>query len=226
MKIFHSLKWMAIFFCITVIFIAIGFWLYLNVQASMRVSARNADIQLSDSLPTKIDVGNYLEAQSVGVLDTKIDVNHHIALPLQGKYLAQLSFGVEVPVEVEVDYQTDIVIDQVMPLSTTTDLVYKNKFLPQFPLNLDIPIRLKVPFHLKQRYRVPIKINFDGDVYLGFDEKVKLHVQHQFAPRLNVNDPMTMRKIATFNATMYNTERNSKANLDMKMTLPVKNIHP
>ncbi len=34
---------------------------------------------------------------------------------------------------------------------------------------------------------------------------------------------MTMRKIATFNATMYNAERNTKANLDMNMDLPIKN---
>jgi hypothetical protein len=37
---------------------------------------------------------------------------------------------------------------------------------------------------------------------------------------------MTMRKIATFNATMYNAERNTKANLDMNMDLPIKNVHP
>ena len=226
MQILHSLKWFAICFIIVVLLVAALFWLYLNIQASMHVSAHNADIQLSHSLPTKIEVGNYLDVQSVGKLETKINLNHQIELPIQGKYLADLSFSVEVPVQVAVDYKTDVLIDQTMPLSTTTDLVYQNKLLPKFPLNIDIPVKLNVPFHLKQTYSVPIKIDFSGPVYLEMDEKVRLHVLHQFAPELNINDPMTMQRISTFNATMFNTERNSKANLDMQMTLAVKNIHP
>jgi hypothetical protein len=145
---------------------------------------------------------------------------------LTGKYLANLEFEVEVPVSVSIDYQTEVLIDQNMPLETTTDLISQNKLLPKFPLTLDIPIKLAVPFHLKQDYQIPIKIMFNGLVYFEFNEQVRLYVLHQFAPQLNLNDPMTMRKIASFNATMYNTERSTTANLEMNMTLPVKNIHP
>ena len=53
-----------------------------------------------------------------------------------------------------------------------------------------------------------------------------LHVLHQFAPQLKINDPMTLRKIATFNATMYNQERNTTANLDMSMNVPIQSIRP
>lgn len=226
MKAYYSLKWFLIIFFLIVILVAVLFWLYLNVQASMQVAARNADIQLSDSLPTKINVGNFLEAQAFGVLNTQIDVNRELELPVTGKYLANLAFSVEVPIEVSVDYETEVIIDQIMPLSTTTDLVYQKKYLPKFPLNIDIPVKLKVPFHLKQTYHVPIKIYFNGPVYLEFNEKVNLHVVHQFTPRLNLKDPITMQKIATFNATMYNTERHTKADLDMQMALPIKNIHP
>jgi len=206
--------------------VAVLFWLYLNIQANMQVSASEAQIQLSDSLPTKIQVGNYLETQSVGTLDTQLKIDQKINLPLTGKYLANLEFEVEVPVSVSIDYQTEVLIDQNMPLETTTDLIYQNKLLPKFPLTLDIPIKLAVPFHLKQDYQIPIKIMFNGLVYFEFDEQVRLHVLHQFAPQLNLNDSMTMRKIASFNATMYNTERSTTANLEMNMTLPVKNIHP
>lgn len=192
----------------------------------MQVSASEAQIQLSDSLPTKIQMGNYLETQSVGTLDTQLKIDQKINLPLTGKYLANLEFEVEVPVSVSVDYQTEVLIDENMPLETTTDLIYQNKLLPKFPLTLDIPIKLAVPFHLKQDYQIPIKIMFNGLVYFEFNEQVRLYVLHQFAPQLNLNDPMTMRKIASFNATMYNTERSTTANLEMNMTLPVKNIHP
>ena len=226
MKVYYSLKWFLMSFFLIVILVAILFWLYLNVVASMQVSAQQADIQLSHSLPTKIHVGNFLEAQAIGILDTQIDVNENLELPLTGKYLANLTFSVEVPVEVSVDYKTEVIIDQIMPLSATTDLVYQKKWLPKFPLNIDIPVKLKVPFHLKETYRVPIKINFNGPVDLAFNEKVNLNVVHQFKPRLNLKDPITLQKIATFKATMYNSERDTKANLDMKMTLPIKNIHP
>lgn len=84
MKLFYSAKFLMLSFIVVVALVAIGFWLYLNVQASMHVSARNADIQLSRSLPTKINVGNYLEAQSIGVLDTQINLNQNIDLPLKG----------------------------------------------------------------------------------------------------------------------------------------------
>lgn len=226
MRILYSVKFLLSGFVLLVALVAISFWLYLNIQASMHVTAQDADIQLSHSLPTKIQVGNHLEVRSIGTLDTQIDLNHQVKLPLQGRYLANLAFSVEVPVSVAIDYQTHVLIDELMPLSTTTDLVYQNKLLPQFPLNIDIPVKLNVPFQLKQTYQVPIRIDFNGPVYLEFNEQVTLHVLHQFAPQLKLNDPMTMRKIATFNATMYNTERKSKANLTMKMQLPLKNIHP
>jgi len=67
---------------------------------------------------------------------------------------------------------------------------------------------------------------FNGNVYFEFDEVINLYVKHQFKPILNINDPMTMKKIATFNATMYNTQRQSLADLDMNINLPVRNIHP
>lgn len=226
MWIFQSAKRLVLSFVCVVILVGALFWLYLNIQASMQVSASEAQIQLSDSLPTKIQVGNYLETQSVGTLDTQLKIDQKINLPLTGKYLANLEFGVEVPVSVSVDYQTEVLIDENMPLETTTDLIYQNKLLPKFPLTLDIPIKLAVPFHLKQDYQIPIKIMFNGLVYFEFNEQVRLYVLHQFAPQLNLNDPMTMRKIASFNATMYNTERSTTANLEMNMTLPVKNIHP
>ena len=226
MWIFQSAKRLVLSFVCVVILVGALFWLYLNIQASMQVSASKAQIQLSDSLPTKIQMGNYLETQSVGTLDTQLKIDQKINLPLTGKYLANLEFEVEVPVSVSVDYQTEVLIDENMPLETTTDLIYQNKLLPKFPLTLDIPIKLAVPFHLKQDYQVPIKIMFNGLVYFEFNEQVRLYVLHQFAPQLNLNDPMTMRKIASFNATMYNTERSTTANLEMNMTLPVKNIHP
>ena len=226
MWIFQSAKRLVLSFMCVVILVGALFWLYLNIQASMQVSANEAQIQLSDSLPTKIQVGNYLETQSVGTLDTQLKIDQKIHLPLHGKYLANLEFEVEVPVSVSVDYQTEVLIDQNMPLETNTDLIYQNKLLPKFPLTLDIPIKLAVPFHLKQDYQIPIKIMFNGLVYFEFNEQVRLYVLHQFAPQLNLNDPMTMRKIASFNATMYNTERSTTANLEMNMTLPVKNIHP
>ena len=213
-------------FCVRCNFSGCAVLVVPEYSSSMQVSASEAQIQLSDSLPTKIQVGNYLETQSVGTLDTQLKIDQKINLPLTGKYLANLEFEVELPVSVFVDYQTEVLIDQNMPLEATTDLIYQNKLLPKFPLTLDIPIKLAVPFHLKQDYQLPIKIMFNGLAYFEFDEQVRLHVLYQFAPQLNLNDPVTMRKIASFNATMYNTERTTTANLKMNMTLPVKNIHP
>lgn len=226
MWIFQSAKRIILSFIAVALLVAVLFWLYLNIYASMQVRAKNADIQLSHSLPTKISVGNYLQMQSIGTLDTQIALDRKLQLPLKGKYLADLQFSVEVPISVDIDYSTNIQINQTMPLEATTDLVIKNKLVPKFPLKMDIPVKLDVPFHLKRTYNIPIRINFNGPVYFEFNEKVDLHVVHQFAPQLKLNDPMTMRKIATFNATMYNAERNTKANLDMNMDLPIKNVHP
>lgn len=72
MWIFQSAKRLVLSFVCVVILVGALFWLYLNIQASMQVSASEAQIQLSDSLPTQIQVGNYLETQSVGTLDTQL----------------------------------------------------------------------------------------------------------------------------------------------------------
>lgn len=226
MWLLGSVKRLMIIFFGIVLLVAVLFWLYLNIQVSLLVSAHHAQIHLPSTLPTKIHVSNFLETQSVGQLNTDVVIDRSLSLPLKGKYLANLAFTVKTPVKVNIDYSTTIKINEIMPLETTTDLIYQNKLLPKFPLKLDIPIQLDVPFQLKRTYVLPIKIIFDGPVYFGFDESINLPVKHQFKPTLNINDPIILHKIATFNAIMYNAERNTKANLDMQMTLPLKNIHP
>ncbi|OTL30137.1 hypothetical protein B9X91_09635, partial [Acinetobacter baumannii] len=139
---FGSLKSILISFFLIMILTAILFWFYLNIQASVVVSAHESDIRLPESLETKIHVGNNLQVQSIGKLDTSIDIDRQISVPLKGRYLADLEFEVETPITVSVDYATTLKVDQVMPLETTTDLIYKNKLLPRFPLKLNIPIKL------------------------------------------------------------------------------------
>lgn len=185
-----SIKSMLISFFLIMVLTAILFWLYLNIQASVVVSAHESDIRLPDSLETKIHVGNNLQVQSIGKLDTSIDINRQISVPLKGRYLADLAFEVETPITVSVDYATTLKVDQVMPLETTTDLIYQNKLLPRFPLKLNIPINLDIPFQLKRSYTIPVKIAFNGPVYFEFDESVNLPIKHQFNPSLKINDAM------------------------------------
>lgn len=71
-------------FFLIMVLTAILFWLYLNIQASVVVSAHESDIRLPESLETKIHVGNNLQVQSIGKLDTSIDINHQISVPLKG----------------------------------------------------------------------------------------------------------------------------------------------
>ncbi|MFC2997967.1 hypothetical protein ACFODO_22495 [Acinetobacter sichuanensis] len=223
---FNSVRTLILSFILVVLLVAVLFWLYLNVQASLQVSAHNAEIQLSDSLPTQIHVGNYLETQAIGRLDTELNIDRQLNLPLEGRYLADLSFVVETPISVDIDYDTVVKINTVMPLDTSTDLVYQSKLLPKFPIKVDIPVSLEVPFQLKRTYQLPIKIMFSGTVIFEFNEMLNLYVKHKFKPVLNINDPMTMKKIAKFNATMYNDKRQSLADLDLQIDLPIKNIHP
>ena len=224
--IFNSVRTLILSFILGVLLVAVLFWLYLNVQASLQVSAHNAEIQLSDSLPTQIHVGNYLETQAIGRLDTELNIDRQLNLPLEGRYLADLSFVVETPISVDIDYDTVVKINTVMPLDTSTDLVYQSKLLPKFPIKVDIPVSLEVPFKLKRTYQLPIKIMFSGTVIFEFNEMLNLYVKHKFKPVLNINDPITMKKIAKFNATMYNDKRQSLADLDLQIDLPIKNIHP
>lgn len=226
MKVSRSvIPWM-IYFVLLVMLIAGLFWLYLNIQASMYVNAQKAQIQLSDRFETKIHVGNYLESNAQGKLNTLIHMDQRIDMPLKGKYPANLKFVVETPVKVNIDYKTSVKINTVLPLDATTDLVYQKKYLPRFPLRVDIPIQLDVPFHLKRSYIVPIKIMFDGKTYFVFDDVLNVPIKHQLTPTMSINDPMTMKRIADFSATMQNVERESIANLNMNMDLPFKNVHP
>lgn len=129
---FGSLKSILISFFLIMILTAILFWFYLNIQASVVVSAHESDIRLPESLETKIHVGNNLQVQSIGKLDTSIDIDRQISVPLKGRYLADLEFEVETPITVSVDYATTLKVDQVMPLETTTDLIYKISYYQGF----------------------------------------------------------------------------------------------
>ncbi len=105
---FGSLKSILISFFLIMILTAILFWFYLNIQASVVVSAHESDIRLPESLETKIHVGNNLQVQSIGKLDTSIDIDRQISVPLKGRYLADLEFEVETPITVSVDYATTL----------------------------------------------------------------------------------------------------------------------
>ena len=209
---------------IIVLLVAVLFWVYLNIVASMQMKAERAQIELPKSLSTKIHVGNALKTHAKGVVDTKIDLKRNLDLPIQGKYLSNLQFTVETVVDVSVDYKTMVKIDEQLPLKADTDLIYQKKYLPRFPITLNLPVKLDVPFHIKRTYRVPVQIFFDGPVYMEFDERLKFNVNHQFRPKLKLDNGMQMEKIASFNAIMTNRERQTKANLEMQMELPVKAI--
>ncbi|WP_333662806.1 hypothetical protein [Acinetobacter sp.] len=226
MDITKSFKSLLISFVILTTLVAILFWFYLNIQASLIVSAQQADIRLPQSLATKIQVGDHLQVKSEGKLNTTLDINRTLQLPLTGKYLADLSFEVETPITVDINYETLLKVDEVMPIETSTDLIYQNKLLPKFPLKLNVPVKLDLPFQLKRRYTVPVKIVFDGPVYFAFDESVNLPVKHQFKPSFYINDAINMNNISSFNATMFNSIQQTKANLDMQMDLPLRNVHP
>lgn len=226
MLIFKSLKSLMISFVILTTLIAILFWFYLNIQASLIVSAQQADIRLPQSLSTKIQIGDHLHVRSEGKLNTTLDIDHTLKLPLQGKYLADLSFEVETPITVNINYETTLKVDEIVPIETSTDLIYQNKLLPKFPLSLNIPVKLDLPFQLKRTYTVPVKIIFDGPVYFAFDESVDLPVKHQFKPSFYMNDAINMSNISSFNALMFNSVQQTKANLDMQMDLPLKNVKP
>ena len=83
---------------------------------------------------------------------------------------------------------------------------------------------MSVPFNLKRQYTVPLNIYFDGVVYYEFDEQLNLLIMHQFKNQLNIDDPITLSKIAQFNATMYNEVRDTQADLRMNLDIPLQNI--
>ncbi|MCH7335974.1 hypothetical protein [Acinetobacter sp. NIPH 2699] len=226
MLMLKSFKSVLISFVILTTLVAILFWFYLNIQASVMVSAQQADIRLPESLSTKIQVGDHLQVKSEGELKSTLMMDRTLQLPLQGKYLADLSFEVETPITVNIDYETTLKVDQMMPIETTTDLIYQKKLLPQFPLKLNIPVKLDIPFQLKRAYTVPVKIVFDGPVHFAFDESINLPIKHQFNPSFYINDTINMNEISSFNATMFNSVQETKANLEMQMDLPLKNVRP
>ncbi|NAS05223.1 hypothetical protein GPS47_06365 [Acinetobacter haemolyticus] len=226
MQMLKSYKSILISFVILTTLVAILFWFYLNIQASVMVSAQQADIRLPESLSTKIQVGEHLQVHSKGELKTDLLIDRSLELPLQGKYLADLSFEVETPITVDINYETMLKVDEVMPIETTTDLIYQNKLLPKFPLSLNIPVKLDIPFQLKRTYTVPVKIVFEGPVHFAFNESVNLPIKHQFHPRFNINDEINMTTISSFNAIMFNSVQDTKANLEMQMDLPLKNVRP
>lgn len=115
---FSSLRHQLVLGLIVAALVALLFWLYLNIQASMYVNAQKARLLLPEDLPTHIEVGNYLQAHTQGHLDTEIQLDQQVQLPLEGKYPANLQFVVTTPIDVKVDYKTHIQIDQLMPLQT------------------------------------------------------------------------------------------------------------
>lgn len=226
MSIFNSVRHIVLSFVLVVLLIAALFWMYLNIQASIQVSATQAKIQLADSLPTKIHVGNHLETHAMGNLSTMIPLDRTLNVPLKGKYLADLAFQVKTPINIHIDYETMVEINTVMPLEATTDLIYKGRFLPKFPIKVDIPIKLSVPFKLNRDYNLPIFIDFKGPIVFDFNDRLDLPIKIDLNQVLKIDDPITMTKMSTFRATMYNTQRETIANLKMNMDLPLKYIGP
>ncbi len=59
----------------------------------------------------KIQIGDHLQARSEGKLNTVLDIDHNLILPLKGKYLADLGFEVETSITVNINYETMLKVD-------------------------------------------------------------------------------------------------------------------
>lgn len=198
--------------------------IYLFVQLRMQLFAQDATLNLPEEMPIRVQVEDYLQVLSQGQIAAEFNMDHALSIPLTGQYKSQLAFDIEVPINIRVDYQSQLHLQDTLRIEDTTDLVYKKWFLPKFKLRLDVPVDLKVPFHLKRQYRVPVKIRFNDQVNLRFNEQLPIHIQHGFKPQLFIHDAMTTENIAEFSGVLINDQRQIPAHLSMQMKLPLKDI--
>lgn len=211
-------------FCILTLMIALVFWAYLNWSVRVRVPSSDMYIELPEQLDTTLKVKNQLKSHVTGALDTQIDIDRKISLPLKGEYPAQLQFVTTVPVKVALDYNAWIHIDDQITIYTTTDMIYQNRFLPKLPVQLDIPLKLKVPFKLHQDFVLPIEIHFDDQVRFDFNEQVNAHIKHRFSPTLKLNDDMTLTSIAETQARLIQPKQNKRSEVSSEFIFPLKDI--
>ncbi|KAF7276648.1 hypothetical protein GWI33_009992 [Rhynchophorus ferrugineus] len=194
--------------------------------AQFTTKTSHVELGLPKSLATSIELKQQINAHSTGRLSTDIAVDHTIHPMLKGKYPAQLAFKTVVPVKVRIQYNTFVLVDDVLSLDSTTDLVYQKKYLPKLPIKLDLPLKLKVPFKLDQEFDLMVAIDFNDHVIFDFNELLNVHVKHHFRPVLDIDDDISLNTVSAVEAQLINRKQDTNAQLKATVDIPLRNISP
>lgn len=221
-----SWRWVLLSFGLSLSLAMLLFWGYLNLQLKMQIASQHASIQLPQALPLNIQLNRYFSTQVQGDVQADVALKQDWLMPLKGRYSSEVNFAITTPIQINVDYHTDILIKQVIDLQSETKAWSNSRLLPNQTLKLRLPIEFRIPIHYQKRYDIPLNIDFRGPVLLDFNEHIQVHLAQRFQPILPLNDAIQTQHIAAFQGQMLRPMQSTPIKMQFQLAVPLQALKP
>ena len=213
-------------FVLVSLIIAIGVWVFLNITAQLTTGYSKVKLDMPDELSTLTTTHGGQVSQMSGSMNTAIPLDAPVQTALRGRFPVDLKFRTDIPMTIRVDLDTQIPIQQILTVNTTTELIFESNLIPDIPLTMDIPVDFDVPFSIHEDFDVVADVSYDSDkTFYEFDESFSVPVNQTIDPVIAIDDPIRIVSLEPMQAKLYDIERKLPTSMDIEVQIPLKNAY-
>jgi len=176
----------------------LGFLAYAHLSVNLGLAHSPAVLRLPTNLVVSAHTQRDVEVRLAGQISAEAPVDQPLQVPLSGRYPVIAQLATKVPLDFTITYNGAIPVRSTASVEGTTDLIIKSRFLPKFPLRMDLPLNFDVPVSLKVPVKTAIDVVYKGPLLIDFNQVVNTHLKTTLKTTLPVQQDMTLPVVADF----------------------------
>jgi hypothetical protein len=158
--------------------VALGFFIYARLIFGFSLKDQPALIKLPPSFNASVKATNNVTIQLNGFIDATVPFKQTLQLPVEGDYDTDIVLDTVVPLQFTIVYKGLIPVDTIADIHGRTDFLYQNvkrlrnvAFAAKIPLKFEQPVSFTVPVNTKLHlvYRGPLRLKLNQTIAAPVD---------------------------------------------------------
>ena len=158
--------------------VALGFFIYSRLIFGFSLKDQPAMIKLPATFDARAQATNNVTIQLNGFIDATVPFKQTLQLPVEGDYDTDIVLDTVVPLQFTIVYKGLIPVDTIADIHGRTDFLYQNvkrlrnvAFAAKIPLKFDQPVSFTVPVDAKVHlvYRGPLRLKLNQTIAAPVD---------------------------------------------------------
>ncbi|MDN5873512.1 MAG: hypothetical protein L0H29_03910, partial [Sinobacteraceae bacterium] len=147
----------------------LGFFFYTHFVLGLTLADQRGTLILPSHIAATAKTTREVVIGLKGRVAAQVPVKQTLAVPLHGRYKANLNLRARMPLKFTIDYRGEIPVHASAVVQGTTDLVIHSKLVPKFPLKIKVPLDFKLPVHLVVPVDTMFDLDYRGPVFISFN---------------------------------------------------------